>query len=158
MLASVPVADMETTMLRHVLQVLSVLALTCGGIDAEEKKESTDDHKSLQSGTWLCVEVYDDGKALDKALVQALDIRITFASDGTQTRTSGDDKWTMKWKIDTSKAPKQLDTEDKNGVWRGIYELDGDILKIARAIPRKDRPMKIEPGKGYGYSVFKRMK
>ncbi len=72
-------------------------------------------------------------------------------------------EWAIK-SIDATAKPKTIDIEVASGtykgvVYRGIYELDGDTLRICFALPdRAERPTEFSAGKGSlsALSEFKR--
>jgi uncharacterized protein (TIGR03067 family) len=83
------------------------------------------------------------------------------------------DKTVQEWKvteIDATKKPKWIDMEvvvgsprlEKGQIFQGIYELDGDTLRICSAFPKKrvDRPTEFSAGKGSNcvLTAFKREK
>jgi uncharacterized protein (TIGR03067 family) len=56
-------------------------------------------------------------------------------------------------KLDPSKAPKQIDVSEgiymsRGGVWPGIYELNGDDLKICLDLAGKTRPTQFKTTAG----------
>jgi uncharacterized protein (TIGR03067 family) len=70
--------------------------------------------------------------------------------------------WTIR--LDPSKSPKEIDTTFNEGplkgrVFHGIYQLDGDILKLAQDTPmHPGRPTSFEPGSGWGVGIYERVK
>jgi uncharacterized protein (TIGR03067 family) len=89
-------------------------------------------------------------------------------ADGKWTMRRGEKtvvEWAVK-KIDATKSPKTIDIEITAGeykgvVYHGIYELDGDTLRICFALPDRDeRPTEFSAGKGSirALSEFKREK
>jgi uncharacterized protein (TIGR03067 family) len=68
-------------------------------------------------------------------------------------------------KIDATKKPKTIDMTTTDGPGKdtttlGVYEIDGDTLKICSAQPGKDRPQDLTSKKGSGHvlSVWEREK
>jgi uncharacterized protein (TIGR03067 family) len=69
-------------------------------------------------------------------------------------------------RLDPSQTPKVIDCTFNEGdgnlkgqVWLGIYELDGDTLKMATDhSSRKVRPTGFETGAGWGVAIYKRVK
>jgi uncharacterized protein (TIGR03067 family) len=123
---------------------------------ADAKKESD----ALQ-GKWSVVSLTRDGKveAISKDAVRVI----------------ADDAYTMKlhplvtikgtYKIDPTANPKAIETTASSGPYKdmtmlGIYELDGDSLKICYAIPGKDRPTEFtsKVGSCWILVVHKRLK
>lgn len=69
------------------------------------------------------------------------------------------------FQIDATKKPKTIDSfpagaPDKSKPIRGIYELDGDTLRVCYGAPGKDRPTEFasKPGSGHTLQVLKREK
>ena len=69
------------------------------------------------------------------------------------------------YKIDPAANPKAMETTASTGPYKdkpllGIYELDGDSLKICYAAPGKDRPTEFnsKAGSGWILTVHKRLK
>jgi uncharacterized protein (TIGR03067 family) len=118
-----------------------VAALTIGRAGAQDdtaKKEL----KKLE-GTWATVSIEAAGEEVaDKDKIK------------TRKLTTKGDKYTLKVgdetvegtiDINPTKKPKTIDVKptsgnDKGKTLLGIYELDGDSLKICVAPPGKDRP------------------
>lgn len=68
-------------------------------------------------------------------------------------------------KLDTSKKPKTIDTEQivgehKGKTIQGIYEIDGDKLRVCMATPGKERPTEFsaKAGSGNSLAVYQREK
>ena len=130
------------------LHAIAILGLGClvpastvgaaGAQDDTSKKEM----KKLE-GTWATVSIEAAGqKVTDEDKIK------------TRKLTTKGDKYTMKVgdetvqgtvEINPSKNPKTIDIKPDTGSNKGktllgIYELDGDNLKICLALPGKDRP------------------
>ena len=118
------------------------------------------DSAALQ-GKWAVTSLTREGK------VEAI------SKDAVRVIT--DDKYTMKlhplltikgaYKIDPTTNPKAMETTPSSGPYKdkpllGIYELDGDSLKICYALPGKDRPTEFSSKEGSGWilTVHKRLK
>jgi uncharacterized protein (TIGR03067 family) len=116
-------------------------------ISAVSAQEQTDDFKKLQ-GTWALVSVEPVAKKLSQ---EDLD-RIKFIFKDTSLTITGlipkdsdpkKYKGVESFKIDPSKKPKEIDLKLTDGDVRlGLYELDGDNLKICFGIERM-RPTKV---------------
>ncbi len=123
----------------------------------------TKELKSL-AGTWRPISTENNGyKSSEGDLKDILWIR---DADGKWTARRGDKtlvEWAVK-KIDATKNPKTIDIEIADGyykgvVYLGIYELDGDTLRICFAMPdRPVRPTEFSASKGSvrALSEFKR--
>jgi uncharacterized protein (TIGR03067 family) len=106
------------------------------------------------AGTWKPMATENNGyKSSEGDLDGILWIR---DADGKWTMRRGDKavvEWAVKG-IDPTKSPKTIDIEVTAGpykgvVYLGIYELDGDTLRICFALPDKpERPTRLFAGKG----------
>ena len=125
-------------------QALLVLVALCIAAD-KPKVDAKKELASLQ-GTWVMAELEVNGVAVPAKKLE-----------GTTLVIKGD-KYTVKVKdtahettikIDPTKDPKAIDTLFPNGaelpkLSKGVYELDGDTLKICRhQTPGEDRPTQI---------------
>jgi uncharacterized protein (TIGR03067 family) len=118
------------------------------------------------AGTWRPISTENNGyKSSPGDLDGILWIR---DADGKWTARRGDKiivEWAVK-KIDATKNPKTIDIEITAGEYKGvmylgIYELDGDTLRICFALPdRPERPTDFSASKGTvrAFSEFKREK
>jgi uncharacterized protein (TIGR03067 family) len=117
-------------------------------------------------GTWMVVSAEKDGKKLTDEQLKG--ITLTYDGAGKTSVKKGDQllfEGTIK--IDPTKKPKTLDAtqtsegENKGKTFLGIYEIQGDTLKICSAEPaKKDRPAEFssKPGSGHFLRVYKREK
>lgn len=122
------------------LAALFVGLAVVASVAAEEAAKK--DFEQLQ-GTWIVTGAEQDGKPLDrlqggKLVVKDQNFHIKTAS-GTEMK--GD------LQLEPAKKPKHIDWLHQEGLlrektWQGIYELDGDDLKLcyAEADSGKDRP------------------
>src|SRR5207253_547048 len=116
------------------------------------------DDKALE-GKWKVVSVTKNGTAdavWTDAIREHTGDKYTMAKEGGKS-VSGS------MKIDTAKMT--IDTMPNEGTYKGktllgIYELDGDTLKICFAEPGKDRPTKIATATDSGttVAVYKKVK
>lgn len=120
------------------------------GLAFGEEKAKFDAAKLV--GKWKFTE---GTKAGDKVEAKNLESDVTFTKDSV-TIEGGGEKHVMKFKIDASKSPVQIDFEGEEGPAKGfkaegIIALDGDTLKLAYStnIPGFDgkRPEKFESTK-----------
>jgi uncharacterized protein (TIGR03067 family) len=134
--------------------------------DAEEpapsRQAARDDLKKLQ-GTWECVAMEREGDEVpaesfkgSKAVYE--DDLVTLYRESEVFRRG-------LVTLDASKSPKRTNTWDLGGPYAdstvpGIYELDGDTLKICFSRPGADRPTEFTTKKapGFLYCVYKRKK
>jgi uncharacterized protein (TIGR03067 family) len=137
-------------------------ALTAGlFVPAEAKDEAVKKDMKLLQGTWSLISLERDGVAapLPKEAVRvitddkyAMTLKPGLTIEGTYT-------------IDPAAKPKRMETTPSSGPYKdkpllGIYELDGDTLKICYASPGKERPTEFTSKEGSGWilSVHKRAK
>jgi len=97
-------------------------------------------------GTWELVWAVDDGveRQTDRN-------RITVAADGW---TAGDNVFSYRMYPHT--RPKHMDWKHAGQVYQGIYELDGQTLRLCVAPPGKPRPTEFETRPGDGRSLHLR--
>jgi uncharacterized protein (TIGR03067 family) len=120
------------------LIAVSVFVLPARGDDAKK------DLEKLQ-GTWEVSEMIVNGKLVPKERREG--VKVVFSGDKMSlVPTKGEEKKEFTIKIDPAKTPKTIDTTALDGTYKGqtnpgIYQLDGDTLKLC--LPNKttkDRP------------------
>jgi uncharacterized protein (TIGR03067 family) len=129
--------------------------------DAKEDAVKTD-LKKLQ-GNWKLVSAVVDGKKLPADLIKDRGDRIEI--EGEKYTYHGPVIREMTLTLDPTKSPKEIDLTQRRGdqtkVWRAIYEVDGDMLKICRhqdgAQPRPTG-FTSKAGSGWSSTVWKREK
>jgi uncharacterized protein (TIGR03067 family) len=118
------------------------------------------------AGTWRPISTENNGYQASEADLKGE--RWIRDADGKWTMRRGDKavvEWAIK-KIDATKHPKTIDIEVAAGAYKGmvylgIYELDGDTLRICFALPdRPVRPTEFSASRGTirALSEFKREK
>jgi uncharacterized protein (TIGR03067 family) len=117
--------------------------------------EAKNDLEKFQ-GNWAVESVIVEGKELPAEVVMGF--KMAFKDDG-YTVLIGQDKTEGVFRVDASKKPKTIDIIPDNGPDRGlkqpgIYEFDGDKLKICAAQPGKERPTNFETKDKMGYTVM----
>lgn len=140
------------------LAILLASALVSGSTLADPPKTSAD-----LNGEWLVTGGTIDGKPVPEKEVKRKVI-VTFA-DGklSMTEAGKADKVEQVYKADSTNEPKTIDITPETaerGLVRGIYKIEGNILKICVGEPGKGRPTKFEAPSGSGHSLMelKRMK
>jgi RNA polymerase sigma factor (sigma-70 family) len=95
------------------------------------------DHRRLQ-GTWRPAQVQYAGHVLPPQAIE--DLRLTFAGDQL-TLTSNLVNWTESFQLGATRTPGEITVHPKRGgPWPGIYEFDGDSLKLCVNYDGNERP------------------
>jgi uncharacterized protein (TIGR03067 family) len=144
-------------MTRALLLLLAAGALATVDVPADESKKELE----RMQGDWAADSYVSDGMKVPDDDAQAL------------FRTIKGDAYTVfrfrkvagqgTMKLDASKKPKAIDAFPAGSTGKpllGIYEIDGDRLKLCFAGPGKDRPTAFtsEAGSGHTLSVWVREK
>jgi uncharacterized protein (TIGR03067 family) len=131
-----------------------VLLVPAGRAD---DKAAGDDKEKIQ-GTWTLVSGQHNGNPIPEE--DAKTIKITFTADKLMLK-HGDQEREFSYKLYPDRKPKAIDVDMDGKIGKGIYELDGDKLKIAHGEVNEPRP-KAFPKKGeeskLSYVVLKRVK
>jgi uncharacterized protein (TIGR03067 family) len=120
-----------------------VLVPACGGRGQDE--QSRKDHAALQ-GEWEIVSAESNGEAPPPGLLDGA----KFAFAGAKLTLLGKEGT---FELDASKNPRQIDFIRGNRRQIGIYELDGDNLKLCVG-PADDRPKKFMTTPRTDHSLF----
>jgi uncharacterized protein (TIGR03067 family) len=139
-----------------------LLALgTVSGAEPEKKDPAKQELANL-TGKWQCVAGEEGGaKATDDLAKQ---LRLVF--DGEKFKAYIGDMVLMAGtiKVDPTAKPKTIDLQGAEGrlkgqTGEGIYELDGDALKLCLVEPGEKRPTEFKTAKqGQHLLVYKRVK
>jgi uncharacterized protein (TIGR03067 family) len=139
------------------LGLVSAFALVVS-TSAAQDKGGTGDKDKLQ-GTWSVVSATKGGKAMPAD--QTKGVTVTFKADKMIIAMQGkDDKMEATFTVNASKKPKEMDVDfgkdpkGKEMKGTGIYELDGDNLKIAHGEFGDPRPKDFESKDGSNVSVM----
>ena len=117
-----------------------------------------DSDKDKMSGTWRCVSAVNGGKPLAQQIVEQL--RLTLTKDGGYKTERGKQVlFDSTYRIESRKSPKQIDIigtegENKGKTAQGIYEIEGDTLKLCYTMPGEDRPEKFESKEGSAVTLI----
>jgi uncharacterized protein (TIGR03067 family) len=129
------------------------VACACGlllsAVRAEDKPAG--DREKLQ-GNWAVTSWQRGGQRVSPDI--AMTARFTFAGDKLTILTGKDTKTEATIKLDPDKKPKEIDVDlGGNNVRKGIYQLDGDDLKVAYGEFGNLRPKEF-PAKESGLTVW----
>ena len=151
------------------MRILFVLTLAMGlallarasaaDVKAPEKdKNQIKDHAGKLLGTWVIVSGEEDGKPSPAEKIKGSKMTVDKKSIKL---TDKDDKqlWVIDYKLDASKKPAAIDMTVAEGPGaskssKGIYELDGDTLKLCYALPGGDRPKDFKTKEGAKENCF----
>ena len=134
------------------MKPLGFLVLSMGLLQtaAATKDEAIKKDKDQLQGKWAIISVVSDGKRADVTkMVGAMIIFKDNKAIGKGVRlTRGNE---APFKLDPTQKPKIIDfIHDDGAVTPGIYELDGDKLKICNNTPKFPRPKTFESKEGSG--------
>lgn len=129
---------------------LLVLSASLLQASAATKDEAIKKDKDQLQGNWTIISVVSDGKTAD--VTKLVGAKIIFKDDkaiGKGVRlTRGNE---APFKLDPTLKPKTIDFVHDDGVITpGIYELDGDKLKICNNTPKFPRPKTFASKEGSG--------
>jgi uncharacterized protein (TIGR03067 family) len=130
------------------LLLLAACGLLLAANNTKEKPVMGDQQKI--QGTWTLVSVERNGKPLPDEVIQH--IKLIFAGDKLTTQ-SKDRKTEGTFKLDSNKTPKEIDLDMDGHIGKGIYQLDGDNLKIVHGEVGDARPQDF-PRAGSGLTVL----
>ncbi len=129
------------------LTVTLALGLPVAGVCAQQ---NADDTKQLQ-GVWKAVAYEESGKKAIGARARLLEgMSWQFTGDQFIRRMEGQIDSQGTYKIDPSKKPKEIDLFDpqRKAHFVGIYELQGDTLRIRFNVRADTRPTAFTTEKG----------
>jgi uncharacterized protein (TIGR03067 family) len=128
-------------------------------------------------GAWLLVATWVTAAEVDLEKLQGKWIIESFLYNGNPVemmkdavRQFKDDKYTLvpknsdgiegTFKLDSEKKPREIDMVVNGRMLKGIYDLDGDTLKVSYSLTGGERPTEFEskPDSGTTLIVHKRMK
>jgi uncharacterized protein (TIGR03067 family) len=125
--------------------MLPLLALALFAAPAPAQNDAQKELAKFQ-GTWAVESAQTDGAEIPTEVFKSF--TMTFKGD-TYKVTMGQEKIEGTIRLDPSKNPKTIDIVPDNGpdrgrVQQGVYEVDGNKLRICAAPPGKDRPATFE--------------
>jgi uncharacterized protein (TIGR03067 family) len=133
------------------LGLVTACALVVSTSNAGDK--GTSDKDKLQ-GTWSVASAIDNGKAAPADKTKG--VTVTFKGDKMIISMQGkDEKMEGTFTVDSTKKPKEMDVDFGKGMkGTGIYEFDGDSLKIAHGEFGDARPKTFDSKEGSKVSVM----
>ena len=146
--------------MRFALSSAILLATVVGVTAAPIPKAKVKDEESIV-GTWQ-VEKFDFGADAAPVPTDFTQMKLAFSAEGKLTITMGDKpQKESAYKLDPAAKIKAIDITGEQGrTASGIYELDGDTLKIC--VPERSgtvRPTEMKPdGKQVAVVTLKRIK
>jgi uncharacterized protein (TIGR03067 family) len=119
---------------------------------ADDKKDKPKDEETIV-GVWK-VEKLDDGSGKELPAEEVGKMRLIFSKEGKLvSRQSFGGESKGEYKLDTSAKPKAIDITESQQPTFGIYELDGDSLKICVG-QNKTRPTDLKPDNKAGHVLL----
>jgi uncharacterized protein (TIGR03067 family) len=140
------------------LILFCALGLAAASVQADDKADAAKALKKFQ-GTWTFESVVVDGKKESSVWGEELkNLKITFAGNKFTVKKGDKVVQAGTQKLDPSKSPKAVDATvtEGNGKGRkmlGIYEIEGDILKVCFDPEGKKRPTEFKSTAGSGIVV-----
>ena len=127
--------------------------------DPDDRRQSRDDLAKLQ-GCWVRVLGENDAR---RSTAPA-NWTATYDGDRLTLESNGEHYRTGLVTLDAARTPKAMDLDgpNKDAVFPGIYEFDGDKLKVCFAHPGEKRPTEFKAdgttGGGFIFYVYERRK
>jgi uncharacterized protein (TIGR03067 family) len=141
--------------------VLGVALLLAAG--APSKDELAKKDLDAMKGSWQAVGGEEDGKPVKEE--DAKKFKLSVDGDNYTFTVEGMSEEKGTFKVDPGQKPKALDVlimtgEDKGKTQLGVYDIDGDTLKLCFVPPGAERPKALAAKEGSMSSlfVFKRQK
>jgi uncharacterized protein (TIGR03067 family) len=147
--------------------VLSLVSLFAGvGLlaAADDAKEAGKKDQEALKGTWTIVSAERDGRKFTEAQLKG--VVGTFDEGKVSVQRQGQTIFEGTVKLDPTKKPKAIDVtqtsegDNKGKTFPGIYEIEGDMMKVCSVDPGKERPTQFsgKAGSGQFLRVYKREK
>lgn len=130
--------------------------------EANPRDAAKKDLARLQ-GTWTLVSLESEGEASSPEQIEGF--TATYEGDSLTLKAKETVRRRGIVTLNPSRTPKAINTWDQNGPYEdqtvaGIYEFDGDTLKLCFSRPGEARPMEFSTKKGPGFLmvVYKKQK
>ena len=128
--------------------VLLLAASGLGVADRPEKKKKADpvkqEVKKLE-GTWVLVGMELNGRQYPQVRLQRLNYRLIIKGNKATRQIRGR-SYEQTFTVNPKKNPKAIDTVQSGRTTKGIYQLDGDTLKICESLRGTVRPTTFTSG------------
>jgi uncharacterized protein (TIGR03067 family) len=134
--------------MRQKVSAALVIGLLATMASAQDKSAKGDKEKF--QGTWTIVSGEHDGQPIPEEAIKS--IKLVYAGDKF-TLQHGDQKTEGSFKLAPDKKPKAIDMDMDGGVVKGIYQIDGDTLKLAHGKAGDPRPKEFPKKEGSGLTV-----
>jgi uncharacterized protein (TIGR03067 family) len=134
-----------------------LLAFFCliGSDDAKTSDQSKKDLEKMQ-GTWHAIAGEDKGTPIDADALKKFELVVK--NDSYTVKTSGKEHVSAKLVLRADKEPKEMDIVlETDPVYKGIYEFDGDTLKICLVLSSDDdsnRPKEFKSDEDSNTALF----
>jgi uncharacterized protein (TIGR03067 family) len=140
--------------------MVAMLVATFVGVAAAQDNASKKDLEKIQ-GVWQLVILEVDGKSQADDYIQKT--KMTFKGETSSHPDPEGNVLETKFKLDASKKPAAIDFTPTQGpdagkLHTGVYQLDGDTLKIVAVRPGKDRPTEMKKEGAFVYVELRRDK
>jgi uncharacterized protein (TIGR03067 family) len=130
--------------------------------EADRREAARKDLERLQ-GTWTLVAMENEGNPLPPEHFEGWSA--VYEGDALTLKAGDQVRRRGVVTLDPSRTPKAINTWDMDGPYEdqtlaGIYDLDGDTLKLCFSRPGQERPTKFvtKEGPGFLLVVYKRKK
>jgi uncharacterized protein (TIGR03067 family) len=135
------------------LSVLLALGFLTGAGGAPQADRSKKDLDHMQ-GSWQAVALEVKGTPGGADVVEKL--KLIVKKDHYAVKANGKDHVSAKVVLRAGKKPKELDLVQETGpVYKGIYEIDGDTLKICLSLSSDaGRPKRFATEEGSNTALF----